>query len=45
MTQSIYCGLCQEACPVAAIVEEQNFKYSTRTHDELLYEKYKLLSG
>jgi len=45
MTKCIYCGLCQEACPVEAIVEGLNFEYSTYTHDELLYDKKKLLSN
>jgi len=45
MTKCIYCGLCQEACPVDAIVEGSNFEYSTFTHDELLYNKKKLLSN
>src|ERR1017187_7592391 len=45
MTKCIYCGLCQEACPVDAIVESFNFEYSTFTHDELLYDKKKLLSN
>lgn len=45
MTKCIYCGYCQESCPVDAIVETPNIEYATHTHEELLYNKEKLLAN
>jgi len=45
MTKCIYCGFCQEACPVDAIVEGPNYEYATETREELMYDKDKLLQN
>ena len=45
MTKCIYCGLCQEACPVDAIVEGPNFEFAVETREELFYDKERLLDN
>ena len=45
MTKCIYCGLCEESCPVDAIVIGHNYEFSTETRPELFYDKQKLLDN
>ena len=45
MTKCIYCGLCAEACPVDAIVEGPNFEFAAFTHEDLIFNKERLLAN
>ena len=45
MTKCIYCGLCEEACPVDAIVEGPNMEFAVERREELIYTKEKLLDN
>ena len=41
----IACKLCQEACPVDAIVEGPNLEFAVETREELYYDKQRLLDN
>ena len=45
MVKCIYCGLCQEVCPVDAIVEGPNIEYAVETWEELYPEGQRLLEN
>lgn len=45
MTKCIYCGFCQEACPVDAIVEGPNYENAAYRQEDLYYDKFKLLEN
>jgi NADH-quinone oxidoreductase subunit I len=40
--QCIYCRLCEEVCPVDAILLTQNFEFTGETKDDLAYNKEQL---
>jgi NADH-quinone oxidoreductase subunit I len=39
----IYCGMCEEACPVDAIELTPNYELVSRTRQEMIFDKEKLL--
>src|SRR4029079_3085909 len=45
MVKCIYCGLCQEACPVDAIVQGATCGCVTETREDLYYDKERLLAN
>lgn len=45
MHMCIYCGRCQEVCPVGAIVERSNFEFAAETREELYYNAKLLANG
>ena len=43
-TKCIFCGLCEESCPVDAIVETRVFEYHGERRGDLIYTKPMLLA-
>jgi formate hydrogenlyase subunit 6/NADH:ubiquinone oxidoreductase subunit I len=43
MSKCIYCGFCQEACPVEAIVESNNYEYYINKKAQFIFKKDRLL--
>jgi len=44
LTKCIFCGMCEESCPVDSIVETRVFDYHGEQHDDLIYTKEMLLA-
>jgi NADH-quinone oxidoreductase subunit I len=44
LTKCIFCGFCEEACPVDAIVETRVFEYHGEQRGDLYYTKQMLLA-
>jgi NADH-quinone oxidoreductase subunit I len=44
LTKCIFCGMCEESCPVDSIVETRIFDYHGEQRGDLLYNKQMLLA-
>ena len=44
LTKCIFCGMCEESCPVDSIVETRIFDYHGEVRGDLLYTKEMLLA-
>ncbi len=44
LTKCIFCGMCEESCPVDSIVETRIFEYHGEQRGDLLYTKEMLLA-
>ena len=45
LTKCIFCGFCEESCPVDSIVETRHFEYHGEQRGDLLMTKEKLLAN
>jgi len=45
LTKCIFCGFCEESCPVDSIVETRVFEYCGEQRHDLLMNKEKLLAA